>query len=80
MPFLHSIFLLVYFHLLGIFADIGVDSFFDELAPPACDLQYEIVEGHASEDVYVVRCDVILAHIHTYTEKARIKKVQDDGN
>jgi hypothetical protein len=55
MPFLHSIFLLVYLHLLGIFANVGVDSFFDEFASAACDLQYEIVEGHASEDVYVVR-------------------------
>jgi hypothetical protein len=63
MPLLHSVFLLVYFHLLGIFADIGVYCFFDEFASAACDLQYEIVEGHASEDVYVVRCDVILAHI-----------------
>ena len=50
----HSLFLLVYLDLVCVFADVGMDSFLNQLASATSDLQDEIVEGHAAEDIDVV--------------------------
>ena len=52
---LQLLFFLVYLDFLSVLKDIGMNRFLDQLASAAGDLQDEIIEGHAAEDVDVVR-------------------------